>query len=65
MKPILQRIIGNWQKAYLPGRFIGEITRGIYDMFNYSLHNDTPGLMLLIDFSKASNSISHEYIKNT
>ena len=65
MKPILQRIIAGWQKAYLRGRFIGEITRGVYDIFNYANHNNTPGFLLLIDFSKAFDSTSHEYIKNT
>ena len=29
------------------------------------LKNDTPGLMLLIDFSKAFDSISHAYIEST
>ena len=65
MKPVLQRIIAGWQKAYLPGRFIGEITRGMYDILNYCNHNNLPGIMLLIDLSKAFDSISHEYIKNT
>ena len=60
----MQRIIAGWQKAYLSGRFIGEITRGVYDVFNYAKHNDTLGILLLIDFSKAFDSISHEYIKN-
>ena len=34
-------------------------------MFNYSLHNEMPGLMLLIDFLKDFDSISHKYIENT
>ena len=61
----MQRIIAGWQKAYLPRRFIGKITRGVYDIFNYAKHNDTPGILLLINFLKAFDSISHEYIKNT
>ena len=36
----------------------------MYDIFNYVKHNDTPGILLLIDFFKAVDSISHEYIKN-
>ena len=65
MKPVLQKIIAGWQKAYQPRRFIGEITRGVYDILNYCKYNNTPGILLLIDFSKAFDSTSHEYIKNT
>ena len=37
----------------------------MYDILNYCNQNNTPGIMLLIDFSKAFDSISHKYIENT
>ena len=36
----------------------------MYNIFHYAKHNNTLGILLLIDFSKAFDSISHEYIKN-
>ena len=33
LKPIINRIIGNSQKAYIPGKYIGEVTRTTYDIF--------------------------------
>ena len=66
LKPILDRIINGWQKAYLPGRYIGEVTRSTYDIFASATANNLPGILLLVDFSKAFNSISFNFIgKNT
>ena len=42
MKPVLQKIIGNHQKAYLPGRYIRECTRTVYDIMHYAIKNDIP-----------------------
>ena len=36
LKPALQRIIQENQKAYLPGRYIGEATRSVFDILDYS-----------------------------
>ena len=46
----------------LPGRYIAEVTRTTYDIFAHVKHNNLPGLLLLVDFSKAFDSISFEYI---
>ena len=62
LKPIFDRLINPWQKAYLPGRYIAEVTRTTYDIFAHAKHNNLPGLLLLVDFSKAFDSISFEYI---
>ena len=64
MKPVLQKIIGNHQKAYLPGRYIGECTRTVHDIMDYAIKNDIPSLAMLVDFKKAFDSVSHSFIKN-
>ena len=46
----------------MSGRFIGENIRLLYDIMMYTDINDIPGLLLLIDFEKAFDSISHEFI---
>jgi len=65
LKPTLNRIINDWQKAYLPNRYIGNVTRNTFDMFHYAKQNNIPGLMLQLDFSKAFDSISFQYIEST
>ena len=42
--------------------FIGENIRLLYDIMKYTDINDIPGSLLLIDFEKAFDSISHEFI---
>ena len=34
IKPVLDKIIGRHQKAYIPGRYFAECTRNTYDFFN-------------------------------
>ena len=46
LKPVLERIIGSEQKAYIPGRFIGEVTRTTYDIFQYAKQNNLPIILL-------------------
>ena len=58
LTPVLERIIGSEQKAYIPGRFICEVTRTTYDIFQYAKQNNLPGMILLIDFQKAFDSVS-------
>ena len=64
LKPILNRLIEDWQKAYLPNRYIGNITRNTFDMFYYTKQTNIPGIMLQIDFRKAFYSTSFKYFKS-
>ena len=52
-------------KGILPNRYIGDATRNTYDIFQYAKNNNLPGIVLLIDFSKAFDSISYNYILST
>ena len=36
---------------------MGENLRLLYDLMSYIKHNDIPGLLLLIDFEKAFDSV--------
>ena len=65
LKPILERIIGHEQKVYLPVRFIGDVTRTTYDMFQYAKLNNLPGMILLIDFQKAFDSVLFRFLELT
>merc|ERR1712082_347344 len=41
------------------------MTRNTFDLFQHTKTHNLPGLMLQIDFSKAFDSISFEFIENT
>ena len=53
LKTVLDHLIGPEQKGYVPSRFIGDVTRTTYDIFQYAKEKNLPGMILLIDFEKA------------
>ena len=55
-------MIGERQKGFVQDRFIGENTVLIVDILNETKLIGDIGLMILVDFEKAFNSISWEYI---
>ena len=65
LKPTLDKIIGKSQKAYIPGRFIAECTRNTYDIFTHAKENNLPGMLLLLDFEKAFDSVNLNFILTT
>ena len=46
----------------MAGRYIGEAIRTTYDIMDYAKENNIGGLILLIDFEKAYDSISFQFI---
>ena len=65
LRPLLKTVISPEQKGFLEGRTINECTRIIYDIINESHQQNIEGLILLIDFEKAFDSISWDFIRNT
>ena len=59
LKPGMDKIVKPWQMAYVPGSYIGKITRNIYEIFQYAMYTDKPGFLLSVDSSKAFISISY------
>ena len=57
IKSILPKIIGEEQKGFLAGRYIGENIRMLYDILSYTDTHNLPGMVMLIDFEKAFDSI--------
>ena len=62
IQPLLTKLINPNQSGYVKGRYIGENIRNIIDIMQYTDFQDIPGLILLIDFEKAYDSLEWNYI---
>ena len=62
LKKVLPDLISNCQTGFIKGRFIGESTRLVYDIMNYTEKKQKTGLLMLIDFEKAFDSISWKFL---
>ena len=58
VKKIMNKLISTDQTGFMEGRYIGENTRLLYDIMQYTEEQHIPGLLLLIDFEKAFDSLS-------
>ena len=63
IKLVINNLIDKDQTGFIKGRYIGENIRLIYDLMNYTEENNIPGLLLLIDFEKAFDSLSWQFIQ--
>ena len=62
VKTVLPDIISDSQKGFMKDRFIGENTRLLYDLMHYLEEHDKSGLLLLVDFEKAFDSIEWNFL---
>ena len=62
IKKVLDKLINTDQTGFIEGRFIGENTRLVYDVLQFTEEQNIPGLLLLIDFEKAFDSVSWSFI---
>ena len=53
------------QTGFIKGRFIGENTRLIYDIIDRTAEENISGLLMLLDFEKAFDSIEWQFIEKT
>ena len=65
LKKHLPNLIHPDQKGFIKGRCISENTRLIYDIISYLDSKNIPGLLFLIDFEKAFDSIEWAFIEYT
>ena len=62
IKLVLPYLIHEDQKGFLSGRYFGENTRITYDVSHAAKTNNIPGMLLIVDFEKAFDSISWNYM---
>ena len=63
MQSFLPKLIHGDQTGYIKNRFIGENIRVIDDVLRLTEIQNIPGLILLVDFEKAFDTIEWPYIK--
>ena len=62
LKKALSDLISQSQTGFIKGRFIGESTRLVYDVMNYTEVKKIKGLLMFIDFEKAFDSVSWKFM---
>ena len=63
IKSVLPSIIHESQKGFMKGRYIGENIRLLYDTIVLTEKEKIPGLLLMIDFEKAFDSVAWSFIE--
>ena len=62
LKKILPDLISQSQTGFIKGTFIGESTRLVYDVMNYTEFKKIKELLMFIDFEKAFDSVSWKFM---
>ena len=62
LKKTLNYVISDCQTGFIKGRYISESTRLIYDLLHTAEHKNIPGMLMLIDFEKAFDSLSWSFL---
>jgi hypothetical protein len=65
MTKVLPTIINEDQSAYIKGRYIGENIRTISDIIEYCKFKNLSGILLLIDFEKAFDTVRWNFLNET
>ena len=62
-KKVLPKLISNDQKGFIKDRYIGENIRTVFDGVEYLKDTKSLGMLPLIDFEKAFDSLEWDYLQ--
>ena len=62
IKNVLPSIIHHNQTGFIKDRYIGEIIRSIFDIMDFTVEENIPGLLIFIDFQKAFDSLEWNFL---
>ena len=65
IEKVLPLLINSNQTGFVKGRYIGENIRLINNILEQSKAQDIPGILLLLDFRKAFDTVEWGFIQNT
>ena len=63
IRNILPQIISSDQSGFMTGRSTADNIRPFYDVLKYSNQHYNPGILLLIDFEKAFDSVAWSFLE--
>ena len=64
IKPYLSKIISYTQTGFVKGHYIGESSRFINEIIEKTEDKDIEGILLLLDFKKAFDSLEWSFVEN-
>ena len=64
IESVLPKLIHSDQTGFIKGRFVGENVRLLNDLLEFTDVRKTPGILLLIDFEKAFDTVESPFIQN-
>ena len=62
IKNVLPSIIHHNQTGFMKDGYIGETVRSIFDILDYTVNENIPGLLIFIDFQKALDSLEWNFL---
>ena len=48
--------------GYVEGRYIGDTVRSIFDIMDFTVKENMPGLLIFVDFQKAFDSLEWDFL---
>ena len=61
-KNVLPNIIHCNQTGFIKDRYIGETVQSIFNIMDFTLKENIPGIMIFLDFQKAFDSVECDFI---
>ena len=62
IKSVLEELISTDQTGFISNKFIGENTRLLYDTIGYCQSENIDGLLIVVDYSTAFDTIEWRYV---
>ena len=62
IKNVLPNITHHNQTGYVKDRYIGETVRSVFNVMDFTLKENVPGLLIFIDFQKAFDSLEGNFL---
>ena len=62
IKIVLPSIIHHNQTGFIKDRYIGKTVRSIFDIMDFTVEKNIPGLLIFIDFQKAFDSLEWNFL---
>ena len=62
IKNVLPSIIHHNQTGFIKDRYVGETVRSFFDIMDFTVEGNIPGLLIFIDFQKALDSLEWNFL---